>query len=916
MHMAFMLPWLAAATSAGCLPHCANPCAELNGNLKVECGACVSGCHPGSPDFGERVPSHKPHPSSPRPTESVLLRSQSCPGFPVEHDFGYDEGCFVTLCAFEGGHESAEAAGDASFEGTWVRKRVSALPTDIDCLWPDLDQRAQLALMVLVMQANLRSIQRLQQLATCSELTHEADECGRQHFAKIRGLNVLPSLDSNGSRADSTDKTIEVSGMGREDGGSGEQAAVLHLARRLLAGTTSAVASDSRGAPFWDVHVAMQQRAQDQAWLEYTQQWISRPMAALKRSEMERQLLALHAQLERLGMYACDVSEPNLRVSTQGTLVLIDADVYSDAEWSSPSSSVRALTQAVDQAQEPSLAVLGASAHALHWRVQVALGAHAINLGSELPAMAILDDACARPLLPSTPRLRRSASVDTYRPAQPTARPVRQTGASTGVLASEVAGGHARSTAALATGKAAPHLPASVLQTSKVSRWLWSCCGGEVFLLLPGIGLVHMPRSAAQLHLSTASAAVFILLVTLTLSIARAMRVVLPALQRLNSPAQRSELQQRGAWAHSLIGGPLRSMSQLVLSLAVAWASIGAVLRGPVGRMITALPCYLSCGIDACHSVIETSQEDLLHRWHDSPHSAPFAAIEARRRAAGAPQRAARSIPAMANTAAQAIAHGGAVGNVTFWTPTEAAAITVRILASQHRHWTAWLSSSYGVGIFIMGVKHDGLAYGGDGQLLTHDELGSTHWQPLWSEFADVYERLRERAEQWLDAPARLFQRNHWPPSILIHMPSVFMTHPEAEDMHVDAVLPEPLRHAVEADVRIYHGWESAWCDWEAQLSLLAALAVPSGGAGLEYYGMDASGSPELRQLEHAAGRAMLIECARPHKVRPLGDVDGLEPRIVMHSFVVPCWRSQRANGPEEAMEYVLIGPIGGLNDT
>ena len=47
---------LGAAAAADCLPHCTNPCAELNGNLKLECGACVSGCHPGADDFGDRPP--------------------------------------------------------------------------------------------------------------------------------------------------------------------------------------------------------------------------------------------------------------------------------------------------------------------------------------------------------------------------------------------------------------------------------------------------------------------------------------------------------------------------------------------------------------------------------------------------------------------------------------------------------------------------------------------------------------------------------------------------------------------------------------------------------------------------------------------------------------------------------------------
>ena len=86
-------------------------------------------------------------------------------------------------------------------------------------------------------------------------------------------------------------------------------------------------------------------------------------------------------------------------------------------------------------------------------------------------------------------------------------------------------------------------------------------------------------------------------------------------------------------------------------------------------------------------------------------------------------------------------------------------------------------------------------------------------------------------------------------------------------------------------------------------------LAVPPGGAGLEYYAIDSKGAPQLHHIQHVAGRAILIECARPHKVRPLRDTDGLAPRIVMHAFVVPCSQDE-SMGSE--MEYVLIGPIGG----
>ena len=44
---------LAAVAVASCEPHCAHPCAELNGDLGIECGDCLpsSSCHPGAPGF-------------------------------------------------------------------------------------------------------------------------------------------------------------------------------------------------------------------------------------------------------------------------------------------------------------------------------------------------------------------------------------------------------------------------------------------------------------------------------------------------------------------------------------------------------------------------------------------------------------------------------------------------------------------------------------------------------------------------------------------------------------------------------------------------------------------------------------------------------------------------------------------------
>ena len=53
-------------------------------------------------------------------------------------------------------------------------------------------------------------------------------------------------------------------------------------------------------------------------------------------------------------------------------------------------------------------------------------------------------------------------------------------------------------------------------------------------------------------------------------------------------------------------------------------------------------------------------------------------------------------------------------------------------------------------------------------------------------------------------------------------------------------------------------------------------------------------------------GHAILFEATRPHKIAPSTEADGLEARMVLHAFLVPCTAT---NGE---VEYQMIGPLGG----
>ena len=131
------------------------------------------------------------------------------------------------------------------------------------------------------------------------------------------------------------------------------------------------------------------------------------------------------------------------------------------------------------------------------------------------------------------------------------------------------------------------------------------------------------------------------------------------------------------------------------------------------------------------------------------------------------------------------------------------------------------------------------------------------------------------------------------------------------QDVHEDAIFSGRLRTKLEATLRTREGWNNGTCDWDAQLSVLVGLAMPPGGGALQYFVRD-RGAWVSRRLEHAVGKAILLECRRPHSLLPhaADDAGSTAPRIVLHGFLVPCW----ATSGSDELEYQLLGPIGGTS--
>eukprot|EP00928_Gymnodinium_smaydae_P012264 TRINITY_DN14455_c0_g1_i2.p1 TRINITY_DN14455_c0_g1~~TRINITY_DN14455_c0_g1_i2.p1 ORF type:complete len:390 (-),score=48.71 TRINITY_DN14455_c0_g1_i2:173-1342(-) len=385
----------------------------------------------------------------------------------------------------------------------------------------------------------------------------------------------------------------------------------------------------------------------------------------------------------------------------------------------------------------------------------------------------------------------------------------------------------------------------------------WRCCRGEIFVNLPGLGLVYCPQSLEIL----ANAPAVLLFVGMFILMYCAAYVVLLCLR-----------------SHRRLSRLLRNAVALVTAavavpyLLSRWDVVECLYKlAGRGRFID-LP-----------EIIKSEAEQTV-QWGLQPASSPLSSL------------------------------GGPVSNFRVWAPEKADAIASRVMAYRETNWTHQLGLGGGFGIFLLGVKYGGAVQ--NGRVLNFDGALQAS-ESLWAAFSDVYEDLRSKAEVLLHAPARL-STALWPPAFIAHMPSIIYTHADAFDLHTDDILPLDLRNVVVDDLRKRPGWSDAECNFEHQMSLLVNLAAPPGGAGLTYYSWASNCSSDDRspecfkvvKAEHALGSAIIVESGRLHRLGPWAReaVGTLAPRIVLHAFVVPCWPKEVGQGE---LEYQVLGTLG-----
>jgi len=153
-----------------------------------------------------------------------------------------------------------------------------------------------------------------------------------------------------------------------------------------------------------------------------------------------------------------------------------------------------------------------------------------------------------------------------------------------------------------------------------------------------------------------------------------------------------------------------------------------------------------------------------------------------------------------------------------------------------------------------------------------------------------------------------------------MHLPSFW--HTLNQDLHDDSLIAPPLEAlppVAEENFREQSKWPRAHCQWDLQLSLLVALALPRGGATLYAYDWSGDGPAcddyrtapaacfRRRTFTHKLGHAILLESQRAHAIGNGKEADGIEPRMVVHAFLIPCWR----NSSKGELAYLMLGPLG-----
>ena len=199
----------------------------------------------------------------------------------------------------------------------------------------------------------------------------------------------------------------------------------------------------------------------------------------------------------------------------------------------------------------------------------------------------------------------------------------------------------------------------------------------------------------------------------------------------------------------------------------------------------------------------------------------------------------------------------------------------------------------------------------------------------LWRDFGSFYEAVRSALETELRAPVVMHQWL-WPPPFLVWLSSTAFA--AQSDVHFDP-------HAAPYyDKELQQYWAASAmprkrCHWDQQYTLIAALQAPASAAEDSSFGVDlwsyansdgggvcspsaAAASPECvrrRSMPYEPGKLVMFPSARFHASVPWRQAYfGADPRIIMVAFVVPCVSEEQGGQRGEAVEYQLLGSLGG----
>jgi len=378
-----------------------------------------------------------------------------------------------------------------------------------------------------------------------------------------------------------------------------------------------------------------------------------------------------------------------------------------------------------------------------------------------------------------------------------------------------------------------------------MNRFLWTCCDGEFFIRFPLLGLVHMPLSLEQAQRSLMFPVICFLYLLLLALVSFAVAMI-----------PRKIVQ--------------RKLPFYAVAPIAAYLAIFAVLSTSLGDyFIEVFIRNKSLGA----SILEESVPR-VQRWSQHPSTSPIARLGSR-----------------------------PVGNLTVWNEEDAHRIAEKVVKLRETRWTFAAEAAHGSPLMVLGAKYAGSTQGGAWR-----ESNTQSAFELWDIFDDEWEDLRDFIQFTMWEPAYLV-RNMWPPAIIVHLPNLPATRESAHEIHQDAFIPSWTQDIVLDSARNVVG-DSAYCEWDHQMTVLINLRVPKTGAAVRFWDLpNSSESPQEWQsfdIPHQPGKAVFIECRRPHAIVPFKEPESLVERMCIHAYMIPCRAQNR-----DDRHWQILGVIG-----